>query len=110
LDDSQRAFVRDYYDYAEEIIEDAKDIGIEGAKIGAAGAKIGIKAVAGVFKLLLPGYSSDDLEREMDTESAKLEARADRLEAKADELDRRSNRLNGMFLKMQKEIPELHSR
>ena len=54
-------------------------IGIEGGKIGLAGAGLGLKAVAGVFKLLTPGYDEDDLERDMEHEAEKLEKKAEKI-------------------------------
>ena len=49
---------REYYEKVMDIRREARRIGLEGAEIGMEGAAMGIKAVAGLFKLLDPDFST----------------------------------------------------
>ena len=90
----------DIHDYAHEI-------GWEGLRIGAAGLKIAMKAIGGVFKLVFTSYDSDDLERDLEREAAKLEARAEQLEEEAEVLEDMANALERQAEKLARDIPEL---
>lgn len=107
LNGQQTEMMVSYYDLTVEGIEGAKKIGLEGAKIGLHGAKIGMKAVAGVFRMILPSYDSDDLERDMERESEKIEAKAEKLEEKAELLDEIFDDLEDLHEDLRYEIPEL---
>ena len=103
----QRRYFEDYHDLTCQIEHDAKKIGKEGAKIGARGAKLGVTAVFNVLKLLSSDYDSDDLEREMERESSKLEANAEKLERKAEKLEEMVDELEELHFKLKESIPEL---
>ncbi|NQT25490.1 hypothetical protein HQ585_09045 [candidate division KSB1 bacterium] len=106
-DSMQAIMTQQYYDLTVQCLEDAKNIGKAGAKMGWEGAKIGVKAVTGVFRMILPDYDADDLERDMEYESEKIEAKADILEEKADALDEKLEELEDLHYDLQTEIEEL---
>lgn len=85
-DPEQQALTRDYHDRVIQIKREVNRIARD-AKIGIDGAKIGLKAVVGVFKLILPDYDSEDLDRDMEEESSKIEAKAEVLEKRAAVID-----------------------
>jgi len=107
LDKDQKILVQDFKYEIYDIIEFAKEIGLEGAKIGLEGAKLGVSAVAKVFKLLSPYYDSEDLEEEMEEEAEELEIEAEKLEELADVLEKQVDELNDLREEMREEIPEL---
>ena len=108
-DTLQSALTRQYYHLTKQCLDGAKKIGKEGAKMGWEGAKIGIKAVTGVFKLILPSYDSEDLERDMERESEKIEAKADILEEKADLLDERLDELEDVHYDLKDAVDALEA-
>lgn len=107
LDENQQALVADYYELGMEIVDYAKGIGLEGARIGLSGAKLGLKAVGNVFKLVFTSYDTDDFEREMEREAARLEARAEVLEEHAEVIEDMVEELEEIADEMNREIPEL---
>jgi len=107
LDDDQSRLAGAYHEAAVHVMAETRAIAREGARVGLAGAGIGLKAVTGVFRLILPGYSTEDLERDMERESARIEARAERLEAKADSLDVILEELEGLHDALLDAVPEL---
>ncbi|MBN1782257.1 hypothetical protein JW948_14080 [bacterium] len=107
LNKKQQKMVFEYYQLADEAIEAAKNIGWEGAKVGAQGAAIGIKAVAGVFRMILPDYGPDDLERDMEYEAEKIEAKAALLEEKADIIDEKLEALEVLHEELKQDIDAL---
>lgn len=107
LSPSQKAQVRLFHEQTRKVIDEAVAIGLEGGKIGIAGAGLGLKAVAGVFRLLLPNYDEDDLERDMEDEAEKLEKKAKVLEDRADELENIAADAEDTFNDMLIDIPAL---
>ncbi len=107
LDDDQQKLVREFYEQGMEIVGYAKELGWEGAKIGVSGAKLGLRAVGNVFRLLFTGYDTDDFEREMEREAAKIEAKAEMLEEKAEKVEYMVEELEDIAWEMDREIPEL---
>jgi hypothetical protein len=108
LDREQQELVNEFYNGIRKLIDDSKEIGLEGAAIGAQGAGIAAKAVAGVFEMLFTDYTSDDLERDVDRAAAKVEARANRLEAKANRIEKQADQVEKLYDEMEDSIPELH--
>ena len=106
-DQAQRALLKSYYHQMEDLIDRAKDIGLEGGKIGIAGAKIGLKAVSGVFKMLLTDYTEEEFEDDIEMESEELEEWAEELEEEAEELEEVAEELDEMQEELAEEIPEL---
>ncbi|MBN1163114.1 MAG: hypothetical protein JXB45_00910 [Candidatus Krumholzibacteriota bacterium] len=104
--DQERLLCR-YYEDLEEIIELAKEIGVEGAMLGMGGAKIGLKAVINAAMLILEDYDSEDLEKELEKEAEKLERRAKKLEKKAEKIEDRADDFKKTHRKLRKAIPEL---
>ena len=107
LNADQQKLVQEFHIKGMEIVEYAKELGWEGAKIGVSGAKLGLKAVGNVFKLMFTSYDTDDFEREMEREAAKIEARAERLEEKAEKVEDMADDLEEIAWDMEREIPEL---
>jgi hypothetical protein len=107
LDAKQKALVGDFYEGCLDIYDQAKKIGWEGAKVGVEGAKLGIKAIGCVFKLLSPNYDEDDLERELEREADKIEAKAAILEEKAEIIEDMADELEDLAYDMRREIPAL---
>ncbi|UCD17274.1 MAG: DUF2884 family protein [Candidatus Zixiibacteriota bacterium] len=107
LNDEQQELVKEYYLHCTEIVEYAREIGIEGAKIGFDGAKIGLKAVGGILRMLLTDYDEDDLERDLEIDTEHLEARAEALEDWAEEIEEMAEDMEELAEEMTDEIPEL---
>lgn len=105
--EKQQEMTREYRRMAIAIRREAGRIGMEGAKIGVDGAKIGITAVVGVFKLMLPDYDSDDLDRDMNEASEAIEAKAEGIEKKAEALEETARNLERMQKDMKEAIPAL---
>jgi hypothetical protein len=107
LDADQKRMVEEYHGQVFLVIDEAKEIGWEGAKIGLQGAGIGMKAIKGVVKMIFTSYDEDDLERDMEREAEKIEIRAEALEDMADNIEEMAYDLEDMFDEMVEEIPEL---
>jgi hypothetical protein len=103
----QKELLAEYHVAVSEIVDQAMVIGYEGVKVGAHGAALGLKAVGRVFKMLSPEYDSDDLERDMERDAAKIEKRAEELEKKAEKIEKKADRLEALSEKLCDEIPEL---
>jgi hypothetical protein len=107
LNPDQQQLVGEFYDKTEQLIADAKAIGLEGAAIGAQGVGVAAAALTGVVNMLFTSYTSDDLERDVERKAAKIEAKADRLEAKADKLETLADEVEDLYDQMEDSIPEL---
>ena len=107
LTPEQQDLVRDFHVQSLEIVDYAKVIGIEGAKVGLEGAKLGAKAVGCLFKLLLPGYDTDDYENEIEGEAEEIEAKAEVLEEKAEVIEEMADELEDLARDMRRDIPEV---
>ncbi len=108
LDRYQRRLVADYYDNFMDIIEQAKEIGKEGAIIGVKGAKIGIIAAAGALKMMVSDYDSDDIEEDMEEVKLELEERSEKLEEMADDLEETAEDFEDLHFTMKDEIKDLN--
>ena len=106
-DESQDVLLKEYYDISMDVFEQVKKIGWEGAKVGLGGAAIGVKAVVGVAHMLLPSYSSDDFERDMEQASNRLEIKAEKLDAMGEWIDEQIDRLESIHNQLQAITPEL---
>ncbi len=83
----EKQLVQEYYELADYTFDQVIEICDEAGEIGIEGAALGAKAVARVFKLILPGFDSDDLEREIEDESKEIEKKAKKLEEKGGKLE-----------------------
>ncbi len=106
-DEKEKKLLRNYYHQFEDIIEYAVDISVEGARLGVKGAGLGLKAVANIVKLVLDDYDSDNLQRDMEKESDKIERAAKRLEKKAEKLEEVAEDFEDTHIKLRKSIDEL---
>jgi hypothetical protein len=107
LNADQQKLVGEFYEKTQQLVTDAKAIGLEGAAIGAQGVGVAAAALTGVVNMLFTSYTSDDLERDVDRKAAKIEAKADRLEAKADKLEMLADDVQNLYDQMEDSIPEL---
>jgi hypothetical protein len=107
LNGDQRALVREYRERAESIRHEIGKIASAGAEVGIEGAAFGLKAVGGVFHMVLPGYDSDDFDRDMEEAEAELEAKAESLEDRADRFEGKINELEDLHESMKDRISEL---
>jgi hypothetical protein len=104
----QQRLVEEYYDNFMDIIEQAKQLGKEGALIGVKGAKIGIIATAGALKMLVSNYDSDDIEEDLEGETSELEECAEKLEELAEELEEAAEAFEDIHYTMKDEIKDLN--
>jgi len=107
LDEDQQRLVRKYYISCENLLEEAKQLGLEGARLGVQGVKLGIAAAVGSLKLLSPDYDEEDFEDELDHKSKKIERVAAKLEKRADKLERRAQTLECLHDQLRNDIDEL---
>lgn len=105
----QKKLLVEYRELVLSIEMDAKKIGLEGAKIGVAGAKLGLVAIGRVFKMFVSSYDSDDLERDMEYDAEKIEARAEKLEQRAELIERMADDLEELHWELEEEIPEVRA-
>ena len=103
----KRKLVEDYYQTFDGIMEEAKQIGLEGARIGVKGAKLGLSAVIGALLLIADDRDAEDLEIELDRKGEKIERMAERLEKRAKKLEARAERLEKLHDKLRREIDDL---
>lgn len=107
LDPEQQKLVRKFYQKTEQLVENAKEVGFEGAAIGLHGVGVAAKAVGGVFQMLLTNYTEDEFERDVEREAAKIEARANKLEARAGKIGKLADEVDELYRDMEDKIPEL---
>ncbi|RQW03943.1 hypothetical protein EH222_11860 [candidate division KSB1 bacterium] len=103
----EKELLVEYYELANAAFESAEKLGEEGVKIGVRGAELGIKAATGVFKILLPGYTTKDFEKEMEEAAEKVEKKAEKLEIKADKLEKMLDHLEDIHDELRDSIEEL---
>ena len=106
-DQEQEKLLKEYHTLVVDIHDYAKEIGWEGARIGVDGAKIGLLAGLGVLKMLFTGYDADDLDRDLDRATAKIEKRAEALEDKAEIIEDMAGDLEDLTFDLSAAIPEL---
>jgi len=106
-DNEQKRLLAEFCHSAEELHTYAVRIGAKGAEIGVEGAKIGLSAIGGLFRLILPGYDTDDLERDMERKSKRIEYKAQLLEKEAKALEHIAYDLEDIADELKHEIPEL---
>jgi ribosome-associated translation inhibitor RaiA len=107
LDRRERELVEEYYATFNDIMNEAKSIGIQGAKVGVKGAAIGIKAALGVIMTLSADCDREDLEESLEKEGEKLERAAKKLEKRAKRLEKRVESLERLHGKLRREVDEL---
>ncbi len=103
----QRKLVEEYYETFDGVMDEAKQIGLEGARIGVKGAKLGISAVVGALLCITDDKDAQDLEIELDRKGDKIERMAERLEKRAKKLEARAERLENLHGDLRSEIDEL---
>ncbi|UCC45082.1 MAG: hypothetical protein JSU65_03955, partial [Candidatus Zixiibacteriota bacterium] len=101
--EEQKLLLADFYHGVEELVDEAMLLGKDGVKVGLAGAKLGIGVLGKLFKMLFTSYDSDDLERDVEREAAKIEAKAAVLEERAEEIEDRADELDYLARKLRRE-------
>lgn len=105
--DEQQRLIEEFYNSAEDLHKYAGKIGSAGAEIGLEGARLGVSVIGGLFKLILPGYDTDDLERDMERKASRLEYKASLLEKDAEALEHIAYDMEDIAEELKHEIPEL---
>lgn len=105
--DEQKVLLADFYHCVEELVDEAKHLGMEGAKVGLAGAKLGVGVLGKLLRMVFTSYDSEDLERDVEREAARIEAKAAVLEEKAEEIEDMADEMDRLARKLRREIPEL---
>jgi len=104
----QKNMINEYYDRFMDLIDQSKEISIEGAKIGLNGVKVGLIAVESLLKVALTEYDSDSFRDEIEEESDRLEDKAEELEELAEELEESAQKLEELHGQLKSEIYELN--
>jgi len=104
---SERKLLIEYHELAMSLLDRCEDIAEQGVKLGLKGAVLGIKAATGVFKILLPGYSTEDYEKDVEKAAKKLEKKAEKIEDKGDKLQAMSEQLQDIHDELREKIKEL---
>ena len=105
LTPDQKEMVKEFHVRSMEVVDMAKQLGWKGAKIGVEGAKLGLRAVACLFKLMLPDYDTDDYEEEIEREAESIEDQAELLEEDAEEIESMIDDLRELAYDMRDKIP-----
>ena len=105
---AQKSMVSEFYDRFMDIINQAKEIGIESAKIGLKGVKVGLVAVEGLLKVALEEYDTESFQEEIEEEAENLEDKAEELEELTDELEESAEELEELHHQLKAEIVELN--
>jgi hypothetical protein len=106
-DARQKKHLKEFHTQVFDIRDYAIEIGLEGAKVGLQGAKIAMKAIGGVLKMLFTDYTEDDLDRDLERETDKIEDRAEDLEEFAEGIEDMAEDLEDMFYDLEEEIPAI---
>ena len=107
LDSSQTALVGEFYETAASLDKSIDELIDDAAGIGLAGGGLALKALGRVLKLVSANYDTDDLERDMERDAAKLEKRAEELEERAEDIEAMAYDLEDLAEELCDEIPEL---
>lgn len=107
-DKKQTDLAIEYYELATAAFDQAEQIGEEAVKVGLKGAELGLKAATGVFRMLMPGYTSEDFEKDMEKDSKKVEAKAERVEEKAETLEKTVEYIEKVHEELWEAVPELN--
>ncbi|RPH99409.1 MAG: hypothetical protein EHM72_11040 [Calditrichaeota bacterium] len=103
----QEKLLLEYHDLGVATFDKAEEIAKEAMKVGLKGAELGLKAVTGVFRMLLPEYSSEDFERDMEKEGEKIETKAQVLEDKAEIMEKLVEEMQELHEQVGDSVPEL---
>lgn len=103
----ERELLKEYHELATATFDEAADLAEEGVKVGLQGAELGIKAATGVFKILLPGYTAEDYERDVEKEAEKVEKKAEKLEVKAEGMEKMIDHIEDIHEELRESVDEL---
>ncbi len=103
----ERELLKEYHELATATFDEAADLAEEGVKVGLQGVELGIKAATGVFKILLPGYTAEDYERDVEKEAEKVEKTAEKLEDKAEGMEKMIDHIEDIHQELRDRVAEL---
>ena len=109
LDSKCELLSKSCYERVDKIKKTADKIEDDGISLGVKGGALGVSAVAGVFKMLLPGYDSDDFERDIEDEAEKIEREAEKIEKRAHLLEKEIKKFKNEFLELSEINKDLNS-
>jgi len=104
----QEHLLDDYYDCFMEIIDQSREIGIEGAKIGIKGVKVSLVAVRCLLKMALTEYDTDTFEKEIEEESDRINEQAEELNEMAEELEKSAKEFEILHVALKRQINVLN--
>jgi len=90
-----------------ELFDSAEKLGYEAGKIGVDGAHIATSAVSGLVEAFFSEATLDDLEKELEKEAEKIEAKAKKLEKKAEKIEQQAEELEELQAELKEHIEEL---
>lgn len=103
----ERDLLKEYHELATATLNEAEDLAEAGVKIGLKGTELGIKAAAGVFKILLPNYTAEDYEKDVEAAAEKVEEKAEKLEKKADAMEEMVKHIEDIHKELRHRVDEL---
>ncbi len=109
LDKEQQQTAIEYRDLARSAFSEAEQLADKGVKVGLKGAVLGMKAVVGVFRLLLPGDNSEAFERDMEKNGKAVEEKAALLEEDAAALEKMIEVMKELHEELRRSVPELQA-
>ncbi len=100
LNAKQKRLVGEFNETFMELIEKAKDIGLEGVELGKDG-------VSSAFEAMFSETELKEVEAKLEAKASKLEAKGEVLEKKAKVLEKIGNHLKDMKDELKNKVPEL---
>lgn len=107
LNGKQKRLISEFNSTFMDLIEEAKEIGLEGVELGKEGVELGLEAVSGAFEAMFSETELKDIEAEMEAKASEIEAKGEVLEKKAKVLEKMGNHLKDMKNEIKDKIPEL---
>ncbi len=107
LNAKQKRLVGEFNETFMELIEKAKDIGLEGVELGKDGVELGLDAVSSAFEAMFSETELKEVEAKLEAKASKLEAKGEVLEKKAKVLEKIGNHLKDMKDELKNKVPEL---
>ncbi|MFO7916415.1 MAG: hypothetical protein R6U43_12085 [Candidatus Krumholzibacteriales bacterium] len=104
---SGRQLVCAYYRKFDGVMDEAIEIGREGARVGAAGAKIAVKALSRALAAIAGDGDLDKMEDELDDMEGEIEEEAEKLEKRAGKIEKEAEELEELHYDLRERIEEL---
>lgn len=110
LSSHQKRLLNEYYKAQHILFGKRNSIGIKGVYIGLESVKLAVAAVGGLVELALSGFDEEvenEFEREMETQSEKIEKQAEGIEEDAQEFEYQVVQINRIDRKLSRIIDDL---